>query len=603
MLKEDDNLIELPIRKGYNMGVIAKIRKYEKRFQKNRYNGSGKEAHKIRKGRIPIIVSAPHAVNHYRETEVKFADQFTGGIAYFLYKRCGCHLIYSASYNEVDPNFDDIQECTYKKELEKYIKDNDIKFLIDLHGSKAEREFAVEMGTIDDRDSSLQGYSFLMQLIEMIFEDELSEYLKFDDKVIQKNKVFAASNPNTVTHYISQEVGIPAIQIEINRLYRDINNEERLCKLITALERIVNITGTIDWNAAETSVLRVRKSGKHFPQDKIELNTMAFGEISELDIIYAKSEHNNQTICKIQKSDEFEFGYAYLTNRLLDQLFQGRDYEKELLLIYRYDDMSFPIGRPMAGVNKICFSPDIYEKMDKDKKYILHPSVKNGCKMYVIPNKYPRGDKKVYIPRYYRLLMGISDKEIEMSQVQVLPGIKSDKGCNSNWCSILRDYLLDLFIGYREIDMIVERPNDADDQNLIGRLSGDMMKVIGVSDNDIICITFGEKEEIVKVLEGESHQAEKDAQTNSDMYVGIPAEMRSELGVMPGDIIKVKRNMEHIFIRNFNQQLFAIFGTVLTLITLTDNLILRIIGAVIAIPFVIWITFAEERVKIERKRK
>lgn len=229
----------------YTDNVISRINKYEKRFKKNKYNGSGKAVYKIKQGKVPIMLSAPHAINHYRNGEIKCADLYTGGIAYYLHKKCGCHLIYLSSYSEVDPNFDNAENCEYKCALGKYINENGIKFLIDLHGSKAEHGFAIEMGTIDDNNSSLKGYNFLINLFKMIFDVELGEYLIIDKKTIQKNIVFSVSNPNTVTNYISQVVGIPSIQIEINKLYRDINNEERLTRLISALERILGIMSDI----------------------------------------------------------------------------------------------------------------------------------------------------------------------------------------------------------------------------------------------------------------------------------------------------------------------------------------------------------------------
>lgn len=86
--------------------IISQIIKYEKDFSKNLYNGHGRKGVRIIEGSIPIMVSASHSVNQYREGQVKYADRFTGGIAMYLQKMTGCHLIYSKKNKNNDPNYD-----------------------------------------------------------------------------------------------------------------------------------------------------------------------------------------------------------------------------------------------------------------------------------------------------------------------------------------------------------------------------------------------------------------------------------------------------------------------------------------------------------------
>lgn len=47
--------------------LVKKIAQYEKEFAKRNYNGGGKQNFIIRPGKIPIMISAPHAINHFRE--------------------------------------------------------------------------------------------------------------------------------------------------------------------------------------------------------------------------------------------------------------------------------------------------------------------------------------------------------------------------------------------------------------------------------------------------------------------------------------------------------------------------------------------------------
>ena len=129
------------------MDCIKRINELETLFSDNKYDGRGDSAFHIDNGEIPIMVSAPHAINQYREGKIKWADMYTGGIAKYLSETTRCHAIYSCMFTESDPNYDEGDNNRYQLELKKYVNDNNIKLLLDLHGAAKNREYAVEMGT------------------------------------------------------------------------------------------------------------------------------------------------------------------------------------------------------------------------------------------------------------------------------------------------------------------------------------------------------------------------------------------------------------------------------------------------------------------------
>jgi len=51
--------------------MINQIIKYERQFSKNLYNGHGRRNFCIIEGEIPVMISAPHAVNQFREGQIK----------------------------------------------------------------------------------------------------------------------------------------------------------------------------------------------------------------------------------------------------------------------------------------------------------------------------------------------------------------------------------------------------------------------------------------------------------------------------------------------------------------------------------------------------
>lgn len=224
--------------------VIEHIKELETLFSDNQYDGRGKYPFFIEEGNIPVMVSAPHAINQFREGKVKWADQYTGGIARYLHEATGCHLICASLFNETDPNYDSIGHNAYQDALKKYVEAHNIRFLLDLHGAAKSREYALEMGTAPEQDPipdveyeidpSLHKYKFVADLVKNIFE-ELFKDSSVEQKEVWKNQIFNAGDQNTVTKYISENTKTACVQLEINANYRNPENRTEFDKLIIGL--------------------------------------------------------------------------------------------------------------------------------------------------------------------------------------------------------------------------------------------------------------------------------------------------------------------------------------------------------------------------------
>ena len=64
--------------------MFEQIKENEKIFNVNNYDGIYGNNYIVIKGNIPIMLSVPHAVNHFRGGQKKWADLYTGGIALYL---------------------------------------------------------------------------------------------------------------------------------------------------------------------------------------------------------------------------------------------------------------------------------------------------------------------------------------------------------------------------------------------------------------------------------------------------------------------------------------------------------------------------------------
>lgn len=162
----------------------------------------------IAPGSLPILVSAPHAVRHYRQKKIKMSDQFTGSIVYLLHKLTGCYAMAATKLYGGDPNMD--SPCIYKEQLAALCRREKIKFVLDIHGAAREQVFDVDFGT--NHGKTLLEKPQLVQVLTQQFQ-------KFGLNNVS-HEHFAATGLNTITNYVAREVSIPAVQIEINKQYR-----------------------------------------------------------------------------------------------------------------------------------------------------------------------------------------------------------------------------------------------------------------------------------------------------------------------------------------------------------------------------------------------
>lgn len=181
-------------------------------------------------GKIPVLVSAPHAVRHLRQKKIKKSDEYTGAIAYLLNELTGCHSLAVAKLYGGDPNFDD--PCLYKNYLQEVCQQNKIKFVIDLHGAARDHDFDVDLGTA--KGKSLLGKDKLLENISEVF------VLGGLGRVSQNH--FPAISPNNITNFVARDLAIPAIQVEVNRKYRvPAQNPRGFCRLLAVLTELIKI--------------------------------------------------------------------------------------------------------------------------------------------------------------------------------------------------------------------------------------------------------------------------------------------------------------------------------------------------------------------------
>ena len=179
-------------------------------------------------GKLPVLVSAPHAVRHMRQKKIKPSDEFTGSMAYLLNSLLNCHSLSVTKLYGGDPNFD--STCIYKEYIKTISQEFKLKLVIDLHGASRVHDFDLDIGTMNG--TSLLGKEKYGQLLKK----HLGAY---GINNISENH-FTVSGQETVTAFVSGVLNIPTIQLEINKRFRAPHqNPGDYCRLLCALSEFI----------------------------------------------------------------------------------------------------------------------------------------------------------------------------------------------------------------------------------------------------------------------------------------------------------------------------------------------------------------------------
>jgi hypothetical protein len=208
-----------PLEKIINMELLYK----QEAFQTE-------ETFEIMTGKIPVLISAPHSVTHFRKGQPKQGEFMTGVIARLLQERLNCYCITKIHNDLTDPNFD--TEHPYKEAIIRLVVEQGIFFHIDLHIMASERSAAIEIGTGNGRNVFFNNY------YEEVFKQDFERQ---GIGPIIVNELFTGGYKNTVSSTISREAHIPCIQLEINwRLVNPLSHKHQIYEVLDSLTSSIN---------------------------------------------------------------------------------------------------------------------------------------------------------------------------------------------------------------------------------------------------------------------------------------------------------------------------------------------------------------------------
>jgi len=209
--------------------ICSCIEKYEKEFCKNDYYGDSSAPLSVQTfGNTSILISAPHATNHIRNEKIKVHETNTGALARKLAEDVGCSYIAKPCTKDLgDPNYD--ESCVYKDIISEYIKEHNVSLFVDLHGMSYTHKEAIDIGV--NGGNNIDNNGMAQKLAEIING-------RFKSTVACIDKYFQAAPAYTMSRYVHDNLGIPAIQLEINSRYRKFKDEhaEKSILLMKSIE-------------------------------------------------------------------------------------------------------------------------------------------------------------------------------------------------------------------------------------------------------------------------------------------------------------------------------------------------------------------------------
>jgi hypothetical protein len=219
--------------------IIEEIKRIE--YEEIDYWKESNDYYGFKKGKIPILISAPHGARHLRNGKWKEEDEYTASIAIKLADLTGAHAIYVKNATREDPNFD--IECKYKEEIKKISKNYGIRFIADLHGAKLDRNFKISVGIINT-DSERCSCPTFKDLIQEAFSVFQKDVFNLDG--------FSASSLGTITYFAKNTLELEAAQFEINARYRIVERKSDSTKSKAGIKHI--------YSAKENDILELIKA-------------------------------------------------------------------------------------------------------------------------------------------------------------------------------------------------------------------------------------------------------------------------------------------------------------------------------------------------------
>lgn len=168
----------------------------------------------IIEGKVPVLLSAPHAYSHRRPTimgSYKLGEPYTDVIVKNVSADSNGFGIYLTNECDYDPNYHKEKKNEYKQMVKDIVMKNKIERFIDIHGLKSNQDYDIGIYYTTKYRKSLE---FAYEIEEALNKGLLNG---INIRIFR----FLDNGQETLGEYVASKLRIPAVQLEIARYIRD----------------------------------------------------------------------------------------------------------------------------------------------------------------------------------------------------------------------------------------------------------------------------------------------------------------------------------------------------------------------------------------------
>ncbi len=177
----------------------------------------GESAVVLLPGACNVLISAPHSTRHWRGGDWKQEEEYTAALGYRLHQETGAYFIYGRYLLNPDPHDDD-DSGSYKHALDDLFQSVPVCMVLDLHGARGDRDFAVALGTMHGESFSNHEGDLLAVLQRHGFSFDSDSSL--DRLITNPPRYTGGMRQPTITRYAWRRHHIPAVQVEMSAWVR-----------------------------------------------------------------------------------------------------------------------------------------------------------------------------------------------------------------------------------------------------------------------------------------------------------------------------------------------------------------------------------------------
>jgi len=166
-------------------------------------------------GQVPILLSAPHGAVHVRNERPKKEDEYTAGLARLVAQLTSAHVLYARRRSDTDPNSD--PNAPYREHLREIVGAAGIRFVLDIHGASAQRDFGIALGTLSGESCPVH-----QDTVVKVFEEHgfTANGSGLNRLALNPPGFAGGETQATITRYVSKDLRVPAAQVELNAYLR-----------------------------------------------------------------------------------------------------------------------------------------------------------------------------------------------------------------------------------------------------------------------------------------------------------------------------------------------------------------------------------------------